>query len=203
LLLSLSSRRRSSTIGATQGADATSWAKQRFNAYALAAHPREIGGLLRIVEDDECLRVIDVKIFPHVAASGGYFELDGAEIARWNMELFQSGRKHELTQWCSLVHSHPNMSAFLSGTDHQNLFTLAGQGRAFSLIAATTDTPQDNSFKLFYAQGAPLKVLISDVPFSGTGELVGTELISQQEQEAIRQHVIEALPSSGWHGFRS
>src|SRR5687768_11868832 len=108
---------------------------QRFNAYARAAHPYEIGGLLRIVADPGkgCWRAIDLLVPPQ-RVERGCFELDPPALARWQLELEQSGQGEQIPQWRGIVHSHPRLPAFLSPEDLATLVEFAGARFAFSLI---------------------------------------------------------------------
>jgi len=180
---------------------------QRFNAYAAAAFPREIGGLLRIIEDEGVYRAVDMKIFPHLAASAAYFELDGEEIARFLTELVLQKRKEEIGEWRGLVHSHPNMQPFMSGPDRENLLRLAGKKWAFSLICSAHPKPEYNYFAVHYAQTTPWPLVVDDlaVRSSEPGRtLAGVELLSSEEIEDVALDVKAVLGNAhGYGGFRS
>lgn len=177
---------------------------QRFNAYAMHAFPREIGGLLRVIEQsDGSVRAIDLHIFPHVAASGGYFELDGAAVAEHNLDLLRRGRKEEISEWCSLIHSHPGFAPFLSGTDRENVCRLAGQGRAYSLICSAHANPQANYYAWHYAQGGALPLVICNLPYNTSDDLTGVDSLSEAELEVIAEETRAALAcvrSNSWSG---
>lgn len=169
---------------------------QKFNMYASAAYPLEIGGLLRVVEDGPGqYRAIDIRIFPHVTASGTYFELDGQEVAKFNMELVQSGRKDEITEWRSLIHSHPGFSPFLSGTDRDNVKRLAGNRFAFSVICSARREGIGNYYAVHYAQGGPLPLVATDLTQVQCSKPQGIDGLRKKEQEKISEHVRECLPS--------
>lgn len=174
---------------------------QRFNAYAQAAWPREIGGLLKIEEIDGGFVATDIKIFPHVSANGAYFELDGVEVAKFNMALHRAGKTAEIGLWRSLIHSHPNMQPFLSGTDERNVVNLAGPGLAFSVICAARTDPNHNYFALHVAHGGPMSFVMCDLPIkpAAAGTLSGTDLLSEDEIEAVREEVDECFADIlGW-----
>jgi len=180
----------------------------RFNAYATSAFPKEIGGLLRIVPDGDDLRIIDVKIFPHVSASGGYFELDGDAVAQYNMDLLKEGRKNEIPEWCSLIHSHPNMTPFMSGTDKENLVRLAGNKHAFSVICSARSNPQRNYFDWHYAQGGENAFVIDGFHITAEDgcDLSGISSLDEDELQAIKEDVQQAFSTVRGYtsqGYRS
>jgi proteasome lid subunit RPN8/RPN11 len=175
---------------------------QRFNAYAQAAWPREIGGLVRVVLDGDVWRAIDLKIFPHVSASRAYFELDGEAVAKFNMELVRSNRTAEIAEWRSLIHSHPNMAPFLSGTDRENVKRLAGPGIAFSLICSARNEAKNNYFACHYAQGGDFPFVTENIDISVEGgHENGTDMISKREYNQIASEVATYLdnePPRSW-----
>jgi proteasome lid subunit RPN8/RPN11 len=176
---------------------------QRFNAYAMYARPREIGGLLRVVEDDDGnIRVIDLRIFPHLAASSGYFELDGAAVAQNNLDLARAGRKDEISQWCSLIHSHPGFEPFLSSTDCENVLRLAGGGRAHSLICSAADNCADNYYAWHYAQGGAFPMVVCDLAYETDPKLAGIDLLSATELKTIAAEVEAAFVDVGGYTRR-
>jgi proteasome lid subunit RPN8/RPN11 len=170
---------------------------QKFNAYASAAFPREIGGLLRVVEEEPgYFRAIDIRIFPHLAATGAYFELDGVAVAQFNMELVRAGRANEVEEWRSLIHSHPGFAPFLSGTDRTNLKRLAGPGFAFSVICSARKEGLGNYYALHYAQGGHLPLVVCDIATIEGEHLEGTELLSPDDKNTIGAEVQQYLPKS-------
>lgn len=172
---------------------------QTFNAYAALAWPREIGGLLRLRQEGAVVRAIDVKIFPHVAASAAYFELDGEAIARFNLDLVRQGRGAEIAEWKSLIHSHPNMAPFLSGTDRRNIFYLAGPTYAWSVICSAHEDPQRNYFAAHYAQSSPVKLLVRDIPVlaSDGQNLGGINQLSLADLRRIESDITDAFRRVG------
>lgn len=163
---------------------------QRFNAYASAAYPYEIGGLLRVEQqEDGSYLTTDLHIFRQ-AVSPIYFELDGSAVAEFNLNLLRGGRKEEISQWRSLIHSHPKMTPFMSGPDRENLERLAGESFAFSVICSAQANPQDNYFAAHYAQKQPLALMIHDLPVSGEN-LAGLELLTNNELQTIETEVAQ------------
>lgn len=190
--------------GAMRTPSATNFHKQfvidpkvahKFNAYAAEAFPAEIGGLLRVVETDDEIRAIDVKVFPHVASSGGYFELDGQELAKWTMGMYKDGLSDEIPQWRSIIHSHPSMPPFLSGPDEKNLFLLAGENYAYSVICSASRNPNSNYFAMHYGQTSPTKMLVEGVAVVTDEGFIcgGTNSLSDEEIVEIRAHAREML----------
>lgn len=166
---------------------------QKFNAYAAAAFPNEIGGLLRIQENDDEFRAIDIKIFSHLVSNGAYFELDGTEVAKFNMSLVKAGKSSEISEWNSLVHSHPGFSAFLSGTDRENLQRLAGKGHAWSVICSAHPNSHQNNYLVFHAQGGPLKMVTSNIIPENHDDLLGLNLLSYEQLAKIGRETQQAL----------
>lgn len=168
----------------------------RFNAYARAAWPREIGGLLRLKRKGNLICVDELRIFEHLHASGGYFELDGADVALFLIELSQTGRADEIGRWRGLIHSHPNMDPFLSGTDQENLWRLAGEDWALSVICAARQNPIDNFYGAHYAETSPSQALVRNLPVSASGRsLAGLSTISGAEEERIAAQVRQMFSS--------
>lgn len=170
---------------------------QRFNTYAQAAFPMEIGGLLRLVwnEDKNLYQAVDIKILEQ-KVTPVYFEMDSAALASFNLELVKAGRGKEISEWRCLIHSHPNMTTFMSGVDRDNLRTLAGDEWAFSVICSARANSADNYYAVHYTQVKPLALTVQDI-YLGGGELAGNQLIPEDEREAIRQEVLGlCFPSS-------
>jgi proteasome lid subunit RPN8/RPN11 len=160
---------------------------QRFNAYAQAAFPNEIGGMLRVVQqEDGSWLACDLKIFKQ-RVNGAYFELDPQAVALFNMDLYRTGRKDEISQWRALIHSHPAMTPFMSGPDRENIERLAGERFAFSVICSAYDEPEKNYYAVHYAQKSP-QLMIHDMPVYGD-ELHGTDGLTQDEIDDIREEV--------------
>jgi proteasome lid subunit RPN8/RPN11 len=164
---------------------------QKFNAYAVAAWPSEIGGLLKIDESEPgVVRAVDIKIFSHKVANGTYWEADPLDVARFTMELDMAGRGDEIAQWRCLIHSHPNMQPFLSGTDRENIVRLAGQTNAWSVICAAKANPDENWFAVHYAQAGPVPLVMRDLPVDDDGgKLSGTDMLSETVIDGIRSEV--------------
>jgi proteasome lid subunit RPN8/RPN11 len=168
----------------------------KFNAYAAAAFPREIGGLLRVVGDGrEGYRVIDIQIFDHKIATGAYFELDGEEISRFLLDLVRSGRKSEVGEWRALIHSHPGFAPWPSGTDRDNLMLVAGDRFAFSIICSAYPQTERNYYLCHYGQGGATPLIVTGIVPTNDGELSGLGALSEAEIEEIREEVVRFLPA--------
>lgn len=152
----------------------------RFYAYAAAALPAEIGGLLRVVRDGETFRVIDLHVFPQKVSSVT-FDLDGVAVARFMAELYTQGRGAECAEWSSLIHSHPSMQPFLSGRDQENIERLAGERHAWSLICSVWPDPERNYQLVHYHQSGPIELTLIGLEVS----VVGAVEISDAEREQI------------------
>lgn len=167
---------------------------QQFNAYAAAAAPSEIGGLLRIQgSGSDTFRAVELKMFPQ-RVSGATFELDSESIARFNMDLVRDGKREQLSEWKSLIHSHPGFGATMSGPDVDSLQRLAGNAYAFSVIVATDPPrctrPTPNSWSVNYAQAAPFAMLLERLSVeSEGGSLSEIDLLSDEELDAIESDV--------------
>lgn len=178
----------------------------RFNAFARAAFPREIGGMLRIVDDGAGgYRAVDLRVFTHVAASGSYFELDGVEVAKFLGSLLREGRKDEIAQWRGLVHSHPGFGPSPSTTDIENLRRLAGSA-AWSVICSAWPEPARNYYAVHYAQAAPWPLVLTNLrPDQPERELAGLGSLTDNELGAIETAVDAVLPKRtpqhSWRGF--
>jgi len=158
----------------------------RFNAYATAAFPNEIGGLLKIEKQGEDYVAVDLAILEQ-EVSPCYFEFTDTSQAEFIMGLATSGRADEIPQWFGMVHSHPNMAPFMSGTDVKHLWKLAGTAKGFSLICSASNTPESNYFSVNYAQ-AEMKIMVSDLPVHGSN-LSGMDTISAEDYEEIKGEV--------------
>lgn len=152
----------------------------RFYAYAAAALPAEIGGLLRVVRDGNTFRVIDLHVFPQTVTSVT-FDLDGIAVARFMAELYKEGRGAECAEWSSLIHSHPSMQPFLSGRDQENIERLAGDRHAWSLICSVWPDQERNYQLVHYHQSGPVELTLIGLEVN----VVGPVWISDEEREQI------------------
>jgi proteasome lid subunit RPN8/RPN11 len=149
----------------------TPFALTKLNEYARAALPNEIGGLARIQSlDNGDVIVTDVKMFEQ-EASGVTFELSDDALTKFMQEMVKAGRAEELSEWCSIVHSHPEgMSAHMSGVDVSAIKRYAAEQDAFSLIISASrkaDTqPGDANLLMHYCCNgrAGGKIIVSDIP---------------------------------------
>lgn len=169
----------------------------KFNAYAQAAFPMEIGGILRLIwnEDTKSYHAIDIEILKQ-DVQGAYFEMSSQAYAGFTLGLIKTGRQSEIPEWRGLIHSHPNMTPFMSGVDRKNLDMLAGDEWAFSVICSAKPNPVGNYFAVHYAQVKPLPIVIKDI-FLGGGELAGTDSLTAEDLEEIRLNTIELCTAAG------
>lgn len=171
-----------------------------FSAFAAAALPFEVGGLLRLEHDKDknTFTAIDFHIFPQ-SVEEDYFELDGIAVAQFMMQLHVEKRSDEIPQWCSLIHSHPQMTPFMSRPDRENIMRLAGEGFAFSVIFSAFEDPRENLIAIHYAQGAPLKLVVNcaSVQRSRIGiESLSDETLIEIENQAAERCGLEIEPGS-------
>ncbi len=173
---------------------------QRWNAYATAAFPDELGAVVRIVETDGVFRAVDFQVLEQ-EVSPTYFEFTTTGQAQFQMDLATSGRGEELAEWYGLIHSHPNMTPFMSGTDVANLWKLAGNKIGFSLICAASRDPKNNYFSVNYAQGGPVPLMIKNIDHNKPG-LGGTGDLDSEQLEAIEAEVksLTRPRISSWKG---
>lgn len=171
---------------------------QRFNAYAAAAFPYEIGGLLRVVQRGDDWEAVDLHVF-HQRVSPIYFELDSSAVAEFNMSLFRDGKKDEIPQWRALIHSHPQMTPHMSGPDRENIERLAGQKFAFSVICSAHPLPRSNYYAVHYAQGGPVALMVHDLPVAGE-DLAGISTLSDTHLRAIETEVNDLCRSLHTNG---
>jgi proteasome lid subunit RPN8/RPN11 len=162
----------------------------RFNAYAHAAYPREIGGLLRIVGGDMGWTAIDLMIPPQQAGRTS-FVLDGHALARWSLD----DRDHAVAEWRGLVHSHPSLSPDPSWLDLRTLVAFAGESFAFSLICNAQRRTRDNEYSCHYAQGGPLPLMATGIGVRTLdgASLAGTHSLTSAEVGAIGREVEQLL----------
>lgn len=155
---------------------------QRFNAYAAAALPKEVGGLLRIERVGNTFRATDLAVLEQ-QAHATYFELEPEALAAWQLQMVREGRGSELSEWRGLIHSHPQMPPFPSATDVENVKRLAGDQWAFSVICSVNHNPDNNYHSVNYAQGQPSPMLVRclDVLPFGEGSLSGIDLLDDDE----------------------
>ena len=162
---------------------------QTFNAYAAALAPDEVGGMLRVrrVAPNE-FRAVELKMFPQRVTAGS-FELDGAAVAQFNLQLARDGHREQLPEWKALIHSHPGFGPLMSSTDVDNIKRLAGQSHAFSVIVSTpykTPDPDLAEWAVSYSQGEPVALMVEGVSVHGAdGSLQGIGLLSDDELDAI------------------
>lgn len=170
----------------------------RFNAYAAAAYPREIGGLLRVEDSEDGFRVTDIQLFEHKVATGSYFQLDGEEVSRFLLDLVRQGRKQEVGEWRSLIHSHPGFAPWPSGTDRDNLLLLAADRFAFSIICSAHPQPARNYYLVHYAQGGQAPLIVTGIQPWNDDELAGLGALSADAIETIGAEVQRFLPADPW-----
>ena len=167
----------------------------RFNAYAQAAYPYEIGGLLRIVHDSLGWRAIDLMVLPQ-RVSGCTFALEEQALALINLNLSKDGRDDEIPEWRGIVHSHPSTAPFLSGVDINTLRNFTLDGFAFSVICrAETDT-EHNVWSAHYAQANPLPVLLQDFPLVPTQPnltLAGVSSLTEEQLQVIAEETAQLI----------
>jgi len=173
----------------------------RFNAYATACFPNEIGAVVRIVERQDAFVAVDFAVLPQ-SVSSAYFEFTTEGQAQFQMDLATSGRGPELAEWYGLIHSHPNMTPFMSSTDVDNLWKLAGNKCGFSLICAAHSQPDNNYFSVNYAQGGPVPLMIKRLAHNSSADLGGTGELTAEELETIAADVAEKTRRRGsdWYG---
>lgn len=174
---------------------------QRFNAYATACFPNEIGALVRIVERPKALIAIDFAVLPQ-EVSPTYFEFTTEGQGQFQMAMAQNGRGQELAEWYGMIHSHPNMTPFMSSTDVNNLWKLAGNKCGFSLICSAHKNPENNYFSVNYAQGDPWPLMVERLPHNHGQQLAGIGEISADELAAIADEVAAktARRPTSWRG---
>ena len=150
---------------------------RKLNLYATAAIPNEIGGLARIQEgDDGDIFVVDVEMMPQVA-SPGTFDITATDIGAFTQRLVDEGRLDELSEWKSIVHSHPvGMSAHMSGVDVEAIKRFAEEQEAFSLIISGSRSADSTDLLMHYCCNVRGKhIIVSDlkVDVCSTGERIG------------------------------
>lgn len=128
----------------------------KLNEYARAAvvgsSSSEIGGIARLEMDKEnCnIFILDVEMLPQ-SSSAAYFELDENALNEWMRRMIKEGRGEEISEWKSIVHSHPvGMGPTMSGTDVEEIKKFAQEGEAFSLIISASRTADSKNMKMHY-----------------------------------------------------
>lgn len=165
----------------------------RFLAYAEAAWPNEIGGMLRCEPtEDGGVHITDLIILPQ-QVSRVTFDLDEEALARFMLDLARTGRAAEIREWSSLIHSHPQMPPFLSGRDRANIIRLAGERHAWSLICSVWPDRERNWCALHYHQSGPVPLTIHEFPV----EFVGTAWTPSPEDRAVIASEVAALTTTG------
>lgn len=163
---------------------------RKFNAYAEAAMPNEIGGLLRIRNIDGVFTVVDLAILEQ-KASPVYFEFVDEAQAKFVMDLALNGRGDEISEWCGLIHSHPHMDPLMSGTDIKNLRLIAGTNQGFSVICSAWENPDRNYFALNYACHGQPSLMLDNMSIPSEN-LSGVET-TEDEQRLIEEEVAEKV----------
>lgn len=153
----------------------------RFYAYAEAAFPHEIGGMLQVIrEGATTFRAIDLCVFPQ-RVTHTTFDLDELAVARFMGTLAVSGRGDEVAEWSSLIHSHPRMTPFLSGRDQDNIERLAQEGFAWSLICSIN--PNEGHWqRVHYHQASPVPMTLLGI----TPIVSGSTKLDEAERAEIR-----------------
>jgi proteasome lid subunit RPN8/RPN11 len=109
----------------------------RFAEYARAAYPLEIGGFCRVQKSGPNNYIAtDLMIFPQ-SATPTFWQMDGRARNKWIFDMRAQGREAELPEWNCLIHSHPNMAPFLSGTDEEDIKLLGHRRHAWSIIMSS------------------------------------------------------------------
>lgn len=108
----------------------------KFAEYARAAFPLEIGGFCRVQKSGPNYIATDLMIFPQ-SATPTFWQMDGRLRNKWQFDMRAQGRGDELKEWNCLIHSHPNMAPFLSGTDEEDIKLLGHRRHAWSIIMSS------------------------------------------------------------------
>lgn len=163
--------------------------KRKFNLYAQAALPCEIGGLARIQEYDIGLVVTDFVILEQ-DATGATFNIGKKEINDFTQKMVDDKKLDQLHEWCSIIHSHPvGCDPFLSGTDVEAIKSLAQEGHAFSLIMEASAKADSNNFKMHFCVDTEVGHVIVD----NIAVRTAISQASADEQENIKAEVKKLL----------
>jgi hypothetical protein len=143
----------------------TPYALTKLNYYATEAQPNEIGGLARLEIDGHDVFVNDVYMFPQ-KASAATFEIEAKDINSFVQQLVSDGRLDEVSQWCSIVHSHPiGMSPSMSSVDVDAIKRFAAEEDAFSLIISSSAKADSTKLAMHYCTNVRgQKFIVSDMP---------------------------------------
>lgn len=126
------------------------------NEYARAALPTEIGGFarLQINKEEKRIYIIDVAMLEQ-KTQAAYFEVHPDAVNKWTREMIKAGRADELSEWRSLVHSHPvNHAPSMSSVDVDHIKQFASDEDAFSFILTASETAASQRMFMHYAYSA-------------------------------------------------
>lgn len=168
--------------------------KRKFNLYAMEALPNEIGGIARVQETEDGIFYTDFHLLPQTASSVT-FEIDPEEVHAWTQSMIEQGRIDELSEWKSIIHSHPvGCSPSMSSTDVEAIERYAGEGEAFSLIMTASKSGDSNKFLTHYCVNTQHgHVLVQDIPvLTSWSEASWSEVqrVKAEVKELIKPEVI-------------
>lgn len=141
---------------------------EKLNMYAAEAvlqKNSEIGGFARIHEEGQDVFVTDIFI-PKQTANAGTFNITPEMDGEFMQEMIKSGRRKELPQWKSIVHSHPvGMGPSMSGTDVEAIQRRAEDTECYSLIISASRQADSTRMAMHYCCKIGGKTLIfRDMP---------------------------------------
>lgn len=157
----------------------TPYALEKLNQYATAAQPNEIGGLARLQMSGNDVFVIDVDMMPQTVTAA-HFDIDSKVIADWTRKMFKAGKVDELSEWASIVHSHPiGMSPSMSGPDLDAIKRYASEEDAFSLIITASNDASSRRMSMNYCTNVRgQKLVIRDIPVRVAHTIKRSQLVT-------------------------
>ncbi len=166
--------------------------------------PVEISGLGKVVFDAKTgiFQVIDAYLVEQENGAAET-EMKDSAVAKLMFEQIQAdpdirNNKRKLAWWW---HSHVNMGAFWSGTDHDTIRKIGGQGWAIATVFN-----KRREYRSAYIQANPNPFMIDNIP-TRVGALLSQEIMSAWDSEYDSKvtekksyHVGSAGSKSGYRG---
>jgi len=153
--------------------------------------PVEVSGLGKVVFDDKTgvFNVIDAYLVEQENGPAET-EMKADAIAKLMAETFR-----EPGRLCWWWHSHVNMPAFWSGTDHATIRDLGGAGWVIATVFN-----KKREYRSAYYQAAPNKMLIDNI-HTETLQVLSADLVKAWDDEYDNK-VKEKKSYYGWQGHK-
>jgi hypothetical protein len=155
---------------------------KKFRAYIHSVET-EISGFGRVEKDGDNLIITDVRIFPQIV-SGSHTVMDARALAAFWDELIVAGE--DIGKWKLWWHSHVNMAALFSSTDHATIEEFDTEMPEENWMLSIVSNKMGKSLcRVDIFQ--PIRCTINDIPWDL--DIVGEENVEIDVQQEVGEKV--------------